>query len=324
MLKKPVRRIIKKGLLLIVPVYLLWFMYIQFMPNYYNRPTNTRWQFIKESLYKKYVIPDSDIIFLGESRVNAGVDFTQIPNTYSFASGGSTPIEMYYILKKYAANYKKPKQVYLSISPRFFSEVFAFHPHVLRNNLLAYPDMHEICAALQKGDTTLGNFTRLKFFFNKLNYIEYYQSDVLYNNVFGGHKENIDLINEMIKQKGGRPHPGLRDSCSELNYETSYEHFTPSEILTHYFNLIFSFCKDEDIKLTFFFMPMNKSSYKALKPAFIKEYKTYIQGFQTQYPEFNISDSVYFYPDSFFGDESHLNSKGKELFTKQFAQKYSL
>ena len=48
--KKAIKNIIKKGLLLIVPVYLLWFMYIQFMPNYYNRPNNTRWQFIKESL----------------------------------------------------------------------------------------------------------------------------------------------------------------------------------------------------------------------------------------------------------------------------------
>lgn len=321
---KTVKKIIKRGLLLIVPIYLLWFSYIQFMPSYYNRPTNTRWQFIKESLEKKYVIPESDIIFLGESRVNAGIDFNQIPNSYSFASGGATPIEMFYILKKYTENYKKPKQVYLSVSPRFLSETFAFHPHVIRNNLLDYSDMQEICAALEKGDTTLGSFTRLKFFLNKLNYIEYYQSDVFYNKVFGGYKENTELINEMIRRKGGRPHPGLKDSCSALNYETNDQHFVPSDLLTHYFNRILSFCQAEKIQFAFFFMPMNESSYKALKPAFIKEYKTYMQGFQKQYPEFDISDRVYFYPDSLFGDESHLNSKGRELFTKLFAQEYSL
>ncbi len=300
----------------------MWFAYIQFMPNYYNRPTNTRWQYIKESLERKHLIPESEIIFLGESRVNAGIDFNKIPNAYSFASGGATPLEMFYILEKHIKNYKKPQQVYLSISPRFLSETFAFHQHVLRNNLLTYSEMHEICSVLQKGDTTLGKYTSLKFFLSKLNYIEYYHSDVLYNNVFGGYKENIEFIKEMNKRKGGRPHTGLKDSCSALNYETNYKHFSPSDILTHYFNRIFSLCRDNQIDLIFFFMPMNESSFRALKPAFVKEYKTYIQGFQLQYPEFNISDHLYFYPDSLFGDNSHLNSKGKEEFTKRFLREY--
>ncbi|MCF6366733.1 MAG: hypothetical protein L3J35_11080 [Bacteroidales bacterium] len=318
MSKKPVLKILKKCVVLIIPVYLLWFLYIELMPEYYNRPTNTRWHFIKESLKKKHIIPDSEIIFLGESRVNAGIDFTQIPNSYSFASGGATTIEMYYILEKYCKNYQKPETVYLSISPRFLTEVFAFYPYVVRNNLLNYSDMKEICSALQKNDTTLGSFPKIKFLLNKVDYIEYYQSDVLYNNVFGGHKENLKLINEMIKRKGGRPHPGLKDSCSALNYETKYNHFKPAVILTVYFKKILEFCKNKNIKLSFFFMPMNESSYRVLNSKFKKEYKEYISKFQKQYPEFNISDSVYFYPDTLFGDESHLNLKGKQIFTEQF------
>ncbi len=326
MQKKAVINIIKKALLLIIPIYLLWFLYIEYMPMYYNDANNTRWHFIKKSLEKEYVIPQSEIIFLGESRVNAGLDFNQISNSYSFASGGATPIEMFYILKKYIKEHKKTKTVYLSISPRFLSEIFAFHPYVLRNNLLDYSDMSEICSNLKsnENDTTLGTFTRLKFFLNKLNYLEYYQSDVLKNKVLGAKKENLKLINEMINMKGGRPHPGLKSESSELNYETKYEHFYPSPILTTYFQKILLLCKEEGIILKFFFMPMNKSSYGKLNSTFVKEYKTYIKTYQNQYPKFNISDTVYCYDDKYFGDASHLNKTGRDKFTKEFLKNEKL
>ncbi len=37
-----------------------------------------------------------------------------------------------------------------------------------------------------------------------------------------------------------------------------------------------------------------------------------------------IKAGVYFYPDSLFGDESRLNTKGKGVFTKRFTQTYAL
>ncbi len=317
-------KLLKKAIILIIPIYLLWFSYIEFMPDYYNKATNTRWNFINKSLEKKYLIPKSDIIFLGESRVNAGIDFTKITNSYSFASGGASPTEMYYILKKYSENYQCPKTVYLSISPRFLSETFAFYPYAVRNNLFSYSDFKEITSILQKNDTTIGTYPFLKFFLYKLNYLEYYQSDVAYNNVFGGYSKNKILIKRMIKHKGGRPHPGLKKNSSELNYETKYKHFVPSKLLNHYFNNIFKFCKEKNIQLNFFFMPMNESSYKELNPDFILEYKNYIHKFKEKYPAFSISDSIYSYPNNLFGDESHLNYKGKKVFTKNFIEKYHL
>ncbi len=324
MQKALILKLLKKSIILIVPIYLLWFSYIEFMPDYYNKATNTRWSFIKKSLKKEYLIPKPDILFLGESRVNAGIDFSKITNSYSLASGGASPTEMYYILKKYSENYQCPKTVYLSISPRFLSETFAFYPYAVRNNLFTYSDFKEITSVLQKNDTTLGTYPVFKFFLYKLNYLEYYQSDVAYNNVFGGYSKNKTLIKQMIKQKGGRQHLGLKKSSSELNYETKYKHFVPSKLLSYYLNNILKFCAEKNIQLNFFFMPMNESSYKVLNPDFILEYKNYIQKFQEKYTAFNISDSIYSYPDSLFGDESHLNSEGKNVFTKYFIEKYHL
>jgi hypothetical protein len=318
MYKKVIIKLFKKAIFLILPTYLLWFLYIQYMPMYYNSANNTRWYFIKKSLEKEYKIPKSDYIFLGESRVNAGFDFTKIPNSYSFASGGATSIEMYYVLNKYLKNHSKPKKVFISISPRFLSEVFAFYPYFIRNKLISFSEMQEICSNLQKGDNTLGKAPMRKYILHKLGYLVYYQNDIKENNVFGANYKNKEMINEMIKMHGGRFHPNLKISSSELNEETKCKRFKPSKIISIYLDKIFQLCKQEKIDVEFYFMPMNESSYKELNPMFIKEYKSYIKEYQKKYPKFNISDSMFFYKDIFFGDASHLNKNGKKVFTSNF------
>ncbi|NOZ36068.1 MAG: hypothetical protein GXO80_12320 [Chlorobi bacterium] len=318
MKNKDLKKLFKKGILIILPLYVLWVLYIEFMPMYYNRPTNTRWYFLKESLSGKYKISSANKIFLGESRLNAGVDFTKISNSYSFASGGSTPIEMYYVLEKYLQNHPKPDTVFLSVSPRFFSEIFAFWHYAVRNNVITYSNFKEIISHKNKKDTVLGNFCLPHYFLYKCDYLAYYQSDVLYNYVFGGYSENKNFIKKMQELRGGRPHPGLKDSCSKLNYETKYKHFIPSPLLETYFDKILTLCTKEDITIIFFSMPMNKSSYKNLSLSFISEYKKFMQKTQQRFPAFVISDSLYSYPDKYFGDASHLNKKGKEKFTNDF------
>lgn len=322
MKKNSFKKLILRIIYIIIPLYILWFLYIEFMPMYYNRPTNTRWYFIKKVLDKTYKIPESNIIFLGESRVNAGIDFTKIPGSFSFASGGSTPVEMYYVLEKYLENYSKPDMVFLSISPRFLTETFAFWPYAVRNDLFTYSDFRDITDHLIPGDTIIGKHPKAKFLLHKLNYIEYYQSDVFYNYMFGGHKENRILINEMLSMNGGRPHPGLKDSCSDLNYETRYNEFQVSKLSDFYLREIFKLCKENNTRLIYDFIPMNESSYKALKKGFITSYKSYIKNLSDEYPQFDISDTLYYYPDSYFGDESHLNYRGKEKFTNYLSNKH--
>ncbi len=320
--KSAIKTLLKKVLLLIVPVYAVWVLYIEYMPMYYNRPTNTRWFFIKESLSGKYKIPKVNKVFLGESRLNAGIDITKIPASYSFASGGSSPVEMYYILEKYIQNFSKPDTVFLSVSPRFFCEIFAFWHYGVRNGVVSDNDFREIISLKEKKDTVLGSFPRLKFFLYKADYLSYYQSDIHYNYVFAGYKKNKMLIDTIMKMQGGRPHSGLKDSCSELNYETRYTHFFPSPLLKLYFEKTLLLCEKNKIKLIFFSMPMNKSSFKELSPSFVSDYSRFMKEYKKLFPAFNISDSLYFYPDRYFGDASHLNKKGKTLFTKDFLRKF--
>lgn len=285
---------------------------------YYNRSDNTRWYYLKQVLDGNIKTEKADVIFLGESRVNAGIDFKQIPNCYSLAYGGTSSIENYFILKKYVEKHSKPKTVFYSVSPRFLKEIFSFYHYAVRNDIFTSEDINEILETYNQieTDSILGSNIKWRFYLYKLNWFNYYQTDVYYSYGFASYKKNKQMIEQMNSMKGGRIHPGLKNISSELNEETRYKNFKPSPVLDRYFKKVFEFCRRNDINIIFDFMPMNESSIKKLKPEFISDYKKYIQSVSDIYPEFTISDTLYSFPDSLFGDASHLNNKGQKRYTE--------
>lgn len=305
--------------------YLTTFVYIKYFKIYYNREQNTRWHYLNQVLEKEIDISDTTVkyLFLGESRLNAGIDFLQIPNCWSMAYGGTTPIEQYYILNKYLEKYSKPDTIIYSVSPRFLKETFSFWDYAVRNDFFTNADFNKIIEINNKSkDTLLNIFPKCKYKLYKLNYIGYYQADIYKNKVFFGKKSNLQNVEWMQNNRGQQFHPNLKDSCSELNYETKYENFEASLLLDFYFDKIFELANQNDIHLIFLFMPMNKSSFLHLNPQFIADYKEYIRKYQKKYSSFDISDTLYYYEDFFFGDNSHLNSKGKLKFTNWLHEKY--
>jgi len=319
---KRARVFVFKLTILFFVCYFCWYLYILLFPMFYNMQNNNRWYFLRQSLNNNITIPESDILFLGDSRVNAGIDFNQINNCYSLAEGGTTSIEIFYMLKKYLVFHKTPKTIFLSISPRFQGELFSFYPYCVRNDFFTFSEFHEITSNLGKNDTTLGKYPNVEFLLNKFRWIPYYQGDVYKNYGFFGYSLNKAKIAEMVQLKGASFHEGLLDSCSLPNYETRYKNHKISPILDLYFDKIFRLCEQNNIELIFDFMPMNKSSFQKLNTIFVSEYKKYMLKYSKKYPKFCISDTVYFYDDVYFGDESHLNSKGKEIFTYYLKTKY--
>ncbi len=313
----------RKAALLLLPVYAVWFLFVEFMPDFYNEPNNMRWSVLARSFKKKEAVPDVRLLFLGESRVNAGIDITQFDSAWSYAAGGATSIEIYFALKKHLALHPKPDTVFLSVSPRFLTETFAFYPYAMRNDFFTHSDIAEIYSEYSKNenDTTLGNYLWLKFYLHKANWIEYYQSDIARNYGVMAYFENKSIKKDMQKRHGAHEHPGLKISCSELNYETNYQHFTPAPIMSVFLRKTLQLCADSSIFLHFQAMPMNVSSVKKMIPAFVSDYKAYMRNLQSEFPKHHVSDTLFAYPDSCFGDDSHLNERGKILFTKELKEK---
>lgn len=321
--KKKGKVFFAKLILTISALYATFFLYIEFFPNYYNTVNNTRWRITKKILSKEIDISDTTVnfLFIGDSRVNAGIDLLKIPNSWSFASGGSTPVEMYFILEKYLQNYPKPDTIFFSISPRLLQKTLIFWDYAVRNDFITYNDFAEIEKHRQTADV-IELCPKGKFLLYKLNYIRYYQSDIFTNRVFFAKEKNEQMLTWVLTHNGQRLHEGLRDSCSELNYETKFSNFSPPPLFDFYFNKIFETCQKEGIYIFFDVMPMNYSSSKKLNVNFIAEYKDYINSYQNKYPDFLFSDTLIFYPDKYFGDESHLNVKGQKKYTEYFFNLY--
>ncbi len=306
-------------------VYITCFIYIKYCPIYYNSENNWRWNYLTSVLNKKLDITDSSkkYLFLGESRLNAGIDMLHIDSAWSMAYEGSTAIENFYILKKYLQQYQKPETIFLSISPRFFCDILCFWENAVRNELIENQDFDEIYnASYFLNDTILKDIPQLKFLLYRLKYIPFYQADIYNNRVFFAKNINTQMQTWMQTHRGQREHPDLKDSCDELNYESKMLYFKPSPTIDHYFNKILSLCSEKDIFLFFFAMPMNENSFAALNKDFIEQYKNYMQHYQKKYNNFEISDSLYFYENIFFGDNSHLNEAGKIFFTNNFKHNF--
>ncbi len=311
--------------IIIFSLYIITALYVQFFPLNYNNVNNTRWWLINKTFEKKYDLTDSNIttLIIGDSRPNAGLNFNEIKNCWSFCVGGATPIENYYFLKKYINSYGKPDTLFVSISPRFLTNQYAFWDLAVRNDFYNYNEIKQISELKNKfNDTVINNCIKLKFSLFKINYIKYYQADLRNNFVFLAKNKNLKLIKYIINHRGSRPHPNLKKSCSELNYEAGMKNFDISPLFDYYFYKIFEECKQKNIYCCFFSMPMNRSSYKKLNEKFIEEYKNYILQVQSDYPKFKISEKIYSLPDSLFGDASHLNKKGQKYFTQYFLKDF--
>ena len=194
------------------------------------------------------------------------------------------------MLKKYIQNYPIPDTVFLSISPRFLSEKFAFWDYAVRNDFFTTNEFLKIWNKSNQleNDTLLNYCSICKFALYKLNFISFFQADFFNNRIFFGGKANNQMITWILYNNGQRLHPNLKVSCSELNYETNYKHFIPSELIDFYLNELLKLCEANNIFLIFDFMPMNKASEKELNKQFVKEYQQYIQEYQSKYPKYII------------------------------------
>jgi hypothetical protein len=317
------KKILLRSLISLLVAYLIVTVYIVLFPDYYNNVNNTRWVVMRKTLTKQIDISDTtiNILFVGDSRPNAGIDFTQIEHSWSFCAGGSSPIENYFFIKKYLSVYSKPETIFVSISPRFLTHIFAFWDLAVKNDFYSFEEFNSIIKKYQN-DTALGKFKKMRFLLYKMKFIAYYQEDLRNNLVFCGYSKNKILTEYILSHRGARPHPNLLDSCSSLNYETQMHNFIVPKIFDYYFQQIFKICADNNIKCIFFAMPMNRGSFEQLNNQMVKDYKLYLQSLAQKYPQAEISDSLYAYPDIFFGDESHLNRKGQKKFTDFFVEKY--
>jgi hypothetical protein len=94
-------------------------------------------------------------------------------------------------------------------------------------------------------------------------------------------------------------------------------------MLDYYLQETIRLCEENNIKFIFQNPPINEASYNALNEKFVRDYEEYLCNLQELYPDAIIDTKLFSYGNEYFGDSTHLNSKGTEKFTLEMKEKYA-
>ena len=265
-----------------------------------------------------------EILILGDSRSLTGIDPKIISDrAQSIGLTGGTSITTYYALKHYLEMYPAPRTIILSISPLLFEQHPEFYSRAVKYRLLTTGDAievlkraHELKDFPFEMTPANGNYY-WELFLYKSNYLLYYKSEILAGGFYRMWHTNHEIY-ATLEKNAGFWGPSFSAPSHGLNIEAHRTEFVRSPLLKDYFEKILDLCREKRIRVFFQAAPMNETSFKALKPAYVLGYRDFMSGIRQKYRDSDIEMNfeLFSYPDEYFGDPSHLNVKGAELFSE--------
>lgn len=285
--------------------------------------------------YTKDVIKGSDsyeTIILGDSRAVADIIVNEFDESaVTLANGGATAIENYYYLKDYIKKHGAPKRCIVGLAPFHYTQIDNFWYRTVYFNDLTIGEMNEVMRNARaipdiKTDGFLYGWDTADLISNRLRLPHVYMPALVNSHFIGRYSDNKAIYDSVSAEKGHHLY-GMDDGCSDFNYEVNFEKMreTPdAELAKNYLLMLLNLCRDNDIETYVVAFPMNKSSYDNLQESYKESLYMFLRSLSDLYPEMVVENEIIYYEDEMFGDASHLNQKGAEIFTEEFKSKYNL
>ncbi|MEI6752098.1 MAG: hypothetical protein WCK78_02925 [Paludibacter sp.] len=301
--------------------------YLYFGEMIFNTAEYPMWKSKFDYIEKNHT---SKNIIIGDSRAIAGfVPKLLSKNYYNFALGGGTPIESYYILKKYLEK-QKLDTVIISFSPVHLERSIVFFERTLKFNFISTKYISEVLAVSKELNDnfpdSLNGYKGFEFssdylLFKSKTYLIKYKFPTYYINDFRGslykpmYFTNKIVYNE-INDRCGNYDFGRKDSATGLNYEALEKRtFRNSRVMDYYLKKILKLITENNIKAYYIVAPFNRGSYEQLDTCYVKKYNSYFEGLKYQYKNVVWKNNIFFYENNCFGDPSHLNYRGQLKFS---------
>jgi hypothetical protein len=301
--------------------------YLYFGEMIFNTAEYPMWKSKFDYIEKNHTAKN---IIIGDSRAIAGfVPKILSKNFYNFALGGGTPIESYYILKKYLEK-QKLDTVIISFSPIHLEKSIVFFERTLKFNFLSTKEISEVLSVTKKlndnfPDSLNGNkgfklpfdyyLFKSKTYLIKYKFFPYYVKDFrgsLYKPMYSTNKIVYDEINDRC----GNYDFGRNDSAVGLNFEALEKRaFRNSRVMDFYLKKILKLVSDNNIKAYYIIAPFNRDSYEHIDSNYVMKYNAYFDVLKTQYKNIVWKNEIFYYKNNCFGDPSHLNTRGQMKFS---------
>ncbi|MEI7671527.1 MAG: hypothetical protein WCK00_05385 [Deltaproteobacteria bacterium] len=266
-----------------------------------------------------------DVVFLGDSRVLAGVYPRAIsPSAISLSLTATAPFANYFLLRTYLRNHRPPQVVVVAFAPENLYQA-SMDPGIVYWNLdiLEGIDVLSTSVRLKDKPWRYPNGRQVSvwgickdfcdLFLYKGFYLPYYPG------FFANEIDRCKQFNEM-HLKGQRESRGFilfgtANGCTNLNRAAGENETRYSPLVLHYVDATLALCKLKNIPVIFTTMPFSESSYSHLSANYVKEYAKVTQALKDKYPAFEIHTKINVLPDQYFGDPSHVNFEGTKVVT---------
>lgn len=285
-------------------VYLGCLAAVLWLKPYYMNPEYPMWQQVRDFTRGRHLPVAADLVYLGDSRAKAALRVRSFEEAtgltmINLSIGGATPVEGYYALKN-LLQHSSPQQVLLSYAPHHLTIVDTYWNRAVKFGFLYGRQYYEVARNARRfQDAKLQADSALNYYLKPGLYLE----DV-WNGVRDQRWRSNAMVAQRLRDSGGHYFFGRAKGFSGLNEEVHEREFLPSPLIDYYLRKMIRLAKKEGIRLYWYSMPMNQSSFSALKPGYVKDYNAYLQRFAG--PEFVVLNRLYAEEDAFFGDWSHL------------------
>ena len=326
-------KFILKCILAVLPFVLL-VGYTWLNPMGYMDEEYPSWKYVKDVEEGKIPLPDSSdaALILGDSRAMADIVATDLGDNYvNLGMGGATSVEMYYTLKNYIKNNGAPGRVMIMFAPFHYSYMDNFKTRTIYFHHLDLPAAADVYRRGVMGtgyDEEEGNAINgadLSYMISSyLRLPNVYLPALINSRGYNRVDKNRELYDEQLRQRGHALY-GTLDGCDDLNYEASYTEMKRGRehrLITRYFSLLLKLCDEYWIETVVLQAPMNEASYNALDNDYVEEYRSYMKQFKNDNPHIDFEMDIPCYDNAYFGDSSHLNGKGAQLYTQEILDRY--
>ena len=320
-----------KCILAILP-FILLVLYTWLNPMGYMDEEYPSWRYVKEA-EKGNIRTDggSDVtLILGDSRAMADIVPKALGDNYvNLGMGGATSVEMYYTLKHYIDNNGAPSKVFIMFAPFHYSYMDNYKTRSLYFHHLSFVEAAKVyrttLTLTQDGEEeSIDEVDPSYIISSYLRLPNVYLPALINSKGFGRSGDNRELFAEQVENRGHALY-GKLDYCDDLNYEANYTEMRRGRehrLITRYFSMLLKLCTDNDIETVVLQAPMNEASYHELKESYVNEYQSYMRQFATDNKKVDFELDIPCYDNACFGDSSHLNERGADVYTGELLDRY--
>ena len=255
---------------------------------------------------------DYDYLIVGDSIQKTGIKVTDVSgDILNLGLPGGKPMSLYLLLKRYLENHKPPKAIFLYVDP----EPALDSTYVILRYFVNIPELVFIWKDLTAEE-------RRVFFMRYWPSLDLRKVGLTKRDVYRG--SNALFVDTLKKNNGYMPSPRSGNSLSEdffiknkqrLQYKVSI-----SKIDVKYLNKLMALANSRRIKVVLLGFVVPKELYVALEnTGFNKDYDTFYGKMRRDYPSaYSIKKPMMYIDNKYFGDYSHVNKKGSDIYTRYF------